>query len=186
MNSTNVPAAIDPQTGEVMLPDSVDQQDIIRPESPVEALLASIRGESQLPLHLAMIEKLGLTPEQLELVLSAYAQEPLSFKKVAGKSYPVHGMVIFQHGPYNGMDGQFHPEGFYQVKILVEIKEELQVLKSSSPSLMEVVASIIAHRGGGLFKEPIIYEFALGEDNVHRIYNKSLLLKPELLRRKAP
>jgi hypothetical protein len=175
-------ALVNIQTGEVLAPPP--EEEIIRPESSIDALLAQFRGGSLLPLHLIMLQKLGLDPEQLEAVVSAYAQEPLLFDKVVNMTLPVHGMLIYQHGGHKGKDGLYHPEGYYQVRFLIELKGELQVVVSSSPSLMEVVASVINHRGGGLFASPIEYLFSKGVDKRHRIYNKSVALTPALLKGK--
>lgn len=171
---------VDQQTGEVV---PIPETEIIRKSSFVESTLKPLFGESTMPLHLAMLHKLNADPESLELVMSLYHQEALPFSKVSNMTLPVYGMLIVEHGPYNGMDGQYHPEGFYQILFLVEIKDEMKVVKSSSPGLLELAATIIHHRGGGLFPEPVSYLFSIGDDKRHRIYNISLDMKR--LRRKS-
>lgn len=189
--TTNMGVAVTP-VGDHSVVDASDNtgetviaSDII-PHSAIEGLVASLRDfGSVLPIHQQMLQ---LQPDAAvrEAISNVYeGSEPITFKEVAGSEHAVLGMMIYEHGGYNGKDGLYHAEGYYQIRILLDEQDNKGryiVVKSSSTGLAMHVFNILNNRGWFLFPEPITYRFSVGSGNTHHIYNTSHSL-PDALKR---
>jgi len=141
------------------------------------AIIETLRyDESAMPLLLQALQTLA--PEKIEAAFNDYdGAIPRDWKSVAGREEKVLGMRLFQHAPFNGKDGQYHADGFYQMQILLDKKDEDGqniVIKSSSANLLTHIASIIKMRGWYYFETPQTYIFKVGANNEHILYNVSI------------
>lgn len=165
--------------------ETISTTDII-PYSTLEYLVSPLRDGTQLPIHEQMlmngnISELGeqrvYTREQVEIIADMYyGHEPKSLKAFGGRIMKVYGMILFeQPGGWKGKDGLWHPEGYFQVRMLVEDEETkgnpIVVVKSSGAGLARHVYHILNNRGWFLFEQPQHYRVEVGEDNSHRIFN---------------
>jgi hypothetical protein len=111
--------------------------------------------------------------------------ETTRFEDVVKEELTVFGMIIYQHPGFNGKDGFFHPEGYYQVRILALRNEELCLIASSSTALAMNVCYILKNpkRGWWLFPEPIVYRFSKDRNNVHHVQNMGSRLVESFLKK---
>ena len=169
--------------------DIVDSNEVISGKNNSLALMISALRNYEGPMLIQEQFLMAFDPETQEALSSAYGSEPVPFKTFANRDVRVLGIIVEEHGPYNGKDGQYHPEGFFRILFLTDIENasgQLTVIKSSSSSLGLHVLHILANRGWYLFEEPVTYRFSLGaESNAHSIYNVSHDVKATLLGKKG-
>jgi len=173
---------VDQTTGEVILSPQEDM--------PVEGVIASramaekmepFRQGSQLPVHIAMLERAEFTDEQKEALVSLYMGELLTFDDVVNRELTCLGMIVYQHPAFNGRDGQYHPEGYYQSRFLVELDGSHKVVASGSAPLAIVVSYMLQRRGWWLFPEPLKFRFSKDKNKVHHVQNM-VPLRSDVLR----
>ena len=169
--------------------DVVDSNDVISAKNSSLALMVNALRNYDGPMLIQEQFLMNFDAETQETLSSAYGSEPVPFKAFANRDVKVLGIIIEEHGAYNGKDGLYHPEGFFRILFLTDIENasgQLTVIKSSSSSLGLHVLHILANRGWYLFDEPITYRFSLGaESNAHSIYNVSHDVKATLLGKKG-
>jgi hypothetical protein len=171
-NNNQSTALVNIQTGEVVpATEDISREEVI-PAQALAHLMDPFRGDSPLPVHIKQLEATNFTDEQKEDLVSAYmGLIPLSFDDVLNRKVPVLGMIIYQHPGFNGMDGLYHPEGFYQVRFLVDLDGEIKVVTSSAVGLAMNVSYIMKRRGWWLFEKPITYLFSKDAKKRHHIMN---------------
>lgn len=194
-NTEDSKALINIQTGEVMPVETQEEisREWIIPGAALGEIMHPFRGDSYLPVHMAMLEQIDLDDEIKEELVDAYlGLEPRPFDDVVNQELSVIGMLIYQHPGYKGLNGLFHPEGYYQVRFLVVLpnpktkEEELALIVSSSTSLAMNVSYILKNpkKGWWKFPQPVVYRFSKDRNRVHHIQNvyfsnHSRLLKKE-------
>jgi len=162
--------------------------DIIPRNETVDQLLMELRDTtlSHVPIHEQILASKFDIDEREEMANLYYGLEPQPFNRVAGQELDVLGLIIFESGPYRGKDGLYHPEGYYQVRIVVlDRHEEPMIVKSGSKSLLPHGLHAANKYGWFLFEKPVKYRFSLGENNSHRMFNTEHDYKKRLAGRKV-
>jgi hypothetical protein len=173
---------VDIQTGEVIPVEATEEapRDQVIPGEALAEIMSPFRGASGLPVHMAALEQLPLDDDIKEELVDAYlGLEPRPFDDVVNQELSVVGVIIYQHPAYNGKDGQWHPEGYYQVRFLVILpnsktkEDELALIVSSSTSLAMNVSYILKNpkKGWWKFPSPVVYRFSKDRNRVHHIQN---------------
>lgn len=166
---------IDQSTGEVIIQ---DREEIISREEylPAQALsdlMNPLREGSSLFIHLLMLESNASFDVVLkDELMDLYMGPGVAFKKLGECELLVLGMIIYQHGAYKkkvGEQEEYHPEGYYQTRILVKRNDELQVIHSGSTALAMNAAYVMKRRGWWLFEEPVIFRFSIDEKGRHHM-----------------
>ena len=169
--------------------DIVDSNDVISAKNSSLALMVNALRNYDGPMLIQEQFLMAFDPEFQEALSSAYGSEPVQFETFANRDVKILGMIIEEHGAYNGKDGLYHPEGFFRILMLTDIENssgQLTLIKSSSVPLGLHVLHILQNRGWYLFEEPITYRFSLGvPSRVHSIYNISNDVKKVLLSKKG-
>lgn len=161
---------VDPKTGETfeVEPTSTDVL-VIGTDAVIEAM-----EDEKLPLYIRKLQELAIPEEEKEPLLSLYTGGAIRvFDQYVNDTVEIQGAAILYHGPYKGKDG-FNHDGYYFSAFLTTIEDErgnLIVLRSSSASLMLHVAYMLNQRGWFLWKEPVKYRVARGDDGSHRLQN---------------
>lgn len=148
--------------------------DIIPRDNTLDQLLMGMRdlNLTNVPIHEQILASQFDVDEREELANLYYGLDPQPFNRIAGQELEVLGLIIFESGPYKGKDGRFHPEGYYQVRLIVFDRHgEPMVIKSGSKSLLPHALHSANKYGWFLFKQPVKYRFALGENGSHRMFN---------------
>jgi hypothetical protein len=185
-NNNQSTALVNIQTGGVVpATEDISREEVI-PGLALEHLMNPIREGSPLPVHIKMLEQDSrFDAETKEALVSVFLGSTLTFDDVLNRKLPVLGMIIYQHPGYNGVDGFFHPEGYYQVRFLCEIDGELKVVTSSSTTLAMKVSYILAYRKWWLFDAPITYHFSKDRQKRHHIMNCVEPLSKKLLKKEG-
>ena len=187
-NDSKAVAVVDPVTGEVVsaAEEQFAAEDIIQ-ASALECIVRDLRvPESNLPLqeqHLQAIED----PEVAEFIANLYyGLDSVLLKDLAGREIVVLGMAIVEHGPYQGKDGNFHPEGFYQPLILAIDDSKKgnppMLIRTSSVGVGMHIARIIRKRGWFLFEHPRRYRVMRGSNNALHLYDTAHELSERYLK----
>lgn len=188
MNGTKAVQVINKATGEVASYE-VAPTDIIPQGSGLARLFDAEVLASGMPIHEYYLQQLDESIRE-EMANIYYGLVPVQLKgsRFIGRDLPVYGMCIFQHGPYQGKDGFFHPEGYFQVWILtidVDAKDEpFVVLQTSATAIAFHAVNIVNSRGWFLFeKGPVTYRVSAGPNGDLHIYNTEHDLKNRLKRK---
>jgi hypothetical protein len=170
-NNNKALTAIDTTTGEIVpYQEEIDATEVIPGTAAMAHILNRFCKGSPLPVHIYMLEEENFSIEEKDDLVSLYlGSEPLRFDQVNNMRLPVWGAIIYQHPGYNGMDKLFHPEGFYQLRLLVELKGELKVVASGSTTLAMVWAYKLQRRKWWYFDSPIEFEFSKDSKNRHHM-----------------
>lgn len=172
----NNTSLVNVQTGEILstvVTEDIDRSQII-PGQALASIFNPMRKGNALPVHMIMLESQEFDDDLKEELMDAYmGLKPRPFDDVVNQELPVIGAIIYQHPGYNGKDGFFHPEGYYQVRFLVELDGKLQLIISSSTSLAMNVSYILKNpkKGWWKFPEPVMYRFSKDQNRVHHIQN---------------
>jgi hypothetical protein len=180
---------VDIQTGEIVPVLSQEEPDFteVIPGQAMAHLLDPFRNGSPLPVHIQMLEeRKDFSDEMKDDLVSLYlGAEPLRFDQVNNMRLSVLGAIIYQHPGYNGVDKLFHPEGYYQLRLLVYLKGELQVVSSGSTTLSMVMAYKLKRRKWWLFDAPLEFDFSKDAKNRHHMMEVHSALSSKLLKKEV-
>lgn len=158
--------------------ETFEERDVIS-VSALNQLINPIRTEEYLPIHEQFLQAIEDSEQREALANAYYGSEPRSFKEFIGEKHAVLGMILFQHGPYKGKDGKEHPEGYFQVQLLLNEKDSKGryiVVKSASTRLAMHIISIVKSRGWFRFEQPREYIFSQGSNGAHFLYDVDLVV----------
>jgi hypothetical protein len=163
---------------EIQSTELVAMSDVMVAVGPVASLMNGLRDFDSvgIPIHEQMLTSYDV--EMQETLVDVYqGTVPRAFKEFAGETVDVLGIRVFEHAAFTGKDKVFHPEGYFQLQILLNKEDEkgrLIVLKSSSVGLAMHAFHIMQHRGWYVFESgPVSYKLSLGPNNEHIMYNVS-------------
>lgn len=188
-NSGNRAVAAVSETGEAgeAQEETVASLDIIPRNTALDQLLMTMRdlNMTAVPIHEQILAERSMD-EREEMANLYYGLDPQPFNHIAGQELDVLGLIIFESGPYKGRDGLFHPEGYYQVRIIVlDRHNEPIMIKSGSKSLLPHALHAANKYGWFLFQKPVRYRFSLGENGSHRMFNTEHDYLKRLMRENA-
>ena len=184
-NGFRAVAIVDAVTGVVAAEEQFAAEDVIQ-ASALECIVRDLRvPDSNLPLqeqHLQQVED----PEVAEFIANLYyGLDSILLKDLAGREIVVLGMAIVEHGPYQGKDGNFHPEGFYQPLILAIDDSKKgnppMLIRTSSVGVGMHIARIIRKRGWFLFESPRRYRVTRGSNNALHLFDTAHELSTKYL-----
>lgn len=178
MNSSK-PMVVNQETGEFMGPivgdESLDENEAIPMNAKFSKAVIAYRDTSfpdtPLPLHLAMLESMGLSDADNLTLIEAWDSCPTITLKdfvaeFAGKNIQVLGVQVYEQGPYKAkLTGATMP-GYYQPRLLVinpDTKKRV-TLRTSSPLLSQIIFYTGRKYGWWFFDEPLTYQFRLDKD----------------------
>src|ERR1700680_629384 len=110
---------INPVTGTVQEPEEelreLGMRDMVRD------MIEPLRTSMFLPIHEQFLAQIEPAELREELANVYYGMEPRSLKEFAGQDIPVHGMIIYEQGPFeeNNSAKTINP-GFFQARILTK------------------------------------------------------------------
>lgn len=179
VNSTKPAIIVNQETGEFMgqLPgdEILDESEAIPMNAKFSKSVVAYRDTSfpdnQLPLHLAMLESMGLSDEENLTLIEAWDTcATMTLKEfvaeVPGKNVQVLGVRIYEQGPYKAKGSQAPMPGYYAPQLLVinpETKKRLRV-RTSAPLISQILFYTGRKYGWWIFDEPLTYQFRLDKE----------------------
>lgn len=124
-----------------------------------------------LPVHLYMVQQLGMNnPVETMRTLSRYTgEEAVDITKHMNKAVNICGAAIIEHPPFEGMDGNFHGDGYCYVVLKTDlyttrdvivgkkvVKQKSRVmLRTSANQICDLVLGLVSMMGWFDWDQPV-------------------------------
>lgn len=177
--NSNKPLIVNQETGEFMGQivgdETLDPNEAIPMNAKFSKAVAvyvhETLSDTPLPLHLAMLESMGLSEGDMLTLIEAWDSSPQMTLKdfvaeFSGKNITMLGVQIYEQGPYKAKATGATMPGYYQPRLLVvnpETKKRV-TLRTSSPLISQIIFYTGRKHGFWFFDKPMTYQFKLDKE----------------------
>lgn len=182
--NNNTDLIVRQETALVIQEETIDVSSVI-PRTQLERLVAFVRDDSGLPLHLQELLKLPYSKELKEQLVSAYNVEAQKLARYMNMEIECLGLVVWEvlpgtARPANVGDPPVQRPGYFQVRILTSQEDRdgnLVVLRSSSVNIATSAFFLTQSQGAWLFDKPILFRFSETNGGMHQMAKSGESLK---------
>ncbi len=121
---------VDSRTGEVISEQEVQELSLLD----LYAKEVCARSGTNIPVHIAKAGELLKTDgsnrlQILKEVSEFCSPDTVPLSNYFGKTIKVIGAAVIKHGPYKGMDGEWHAEGYHYIVLKLAETKDVEVIK---------------------------------------------------------